>query len=348
MVETDGRASRTLKGQYERDVPLVAITRGADIGSVHRGSLAVRDTEGRSLLTVGDPSEHSYLRSAAKPFQALPAILSGAVDRFDISEEEVALLCASHNAEKRHVELLQSVLDKIGVSPDALQCGVHPPMHAGTAAERIAAGIAPDVLCHNCSGSHAGMLAACRASGWPIETYTAVDHPLQHMIRSLLAEFGGIRVDHVRVAVDNCNVPTFAPPLHAVAVACARLASGLGVRDDLAAAALRISAAMADYPYVVAGEGRFDTELMEAGAGNLIAKGGAEGYEIVGIRDTGVGLAMKISDGAVRAVAPATIRALESLGFLTEAQSDQLSRLRDVVTLGQAGDTLGRAEPMFG
>jgi L-asparaginase II len=296
---------------------------------------------------MGDVEQPIFLRSAAKPFQVMPAILSGGVDRFGISDRELSVLCASHNGEPRHMEAVLAVLDKIGAGENALHCGIHPPMHQPTAEARIRAGIEPSPVCNNCSGAHAGMLVACRAMGWPLESYEQPDHPLQVMIFEIVASFAGMEVGQITYGTDNCRVPTFRLPLIRAAQAFACLASGDGVAPNLAQAARRVVRAMTAYPEMVGGENRFDTDLMRAAQGAIVAKGGADAFQGLGIVPRRLGLALKISDGNSPAVPSAVMRILTGLGVVP---SEALSALRDYaetpVQSNQAG-SVGRIVPIF-
>ena len=294
------------------DAPLAAVTRGALLESVHRGRLAVCDPAGNVLEAVGDPEAYIYARSSAKPFQALPLVLSGAADAFGLTDSELAVACASHNAEEPHLAAVRSILKKADLNEDDLQSGVHLPLYEPEADRLIRSGEEPRPIHSNCSGKHAGMLAVCVHDGYETATYRDAGHPLQRRILGLIAEVSGLREDEVLVAGDNCGVPAFALPLRSFAAGLARIATGEALPEEVASAALRIKNAMREHPFMVAGTGRFDTELMDST--DLLVKGGAEAVLAVGSQE-GWGLALKISDGSGRAVRPAALAALGGRGI---------------------------------
>jgi L-asparaginase II len=318
------------------DVPLAAVTRGELVESVHRGRLAVFDPGGGELEALGDPEAYVYLRSSAKPFQALPLVLSGAADAFGLTDDELAVACASHNAEEPHLAAVRSILKKAGLSEDDLQSGAHPPMYGPSAAALVRAGEEPLPIHGNCSGKHAGMLAVCVHEGYRTLDYREPGHPLQRRILGLLAEVCGVEEDEVLIAGDNCGVPAFALPLRSFATGLARIATGEELPDGVAGAALRIRDAMCSHPFMVAGTGRFDADLM--GRTHLLAKGGAEAVLAVGSPE-GWGLALKISDGSQRAVRPAALAALGRMGVEVGTW--------DVAMRGLHGETVGEFEPLI-
>jgi L-asparaginase II len=302
------------------DAPLAAVRRGALVESVHRGRLAVCDPEGNVLEAVGDPEAYIYARSSAKPFQALPLVLSGAAEAFGLTDEELAVACASHNAEEPHLAAVRSILEKAGLTEDDLQSGAHLPLYEPVADKLIRSGEDPRPIHGNCSGKHAGMLAVCVHEGYETATYRDPGHPLQRRILGLIAEVCGLREDEVLIAGDNCGVPAFALPLRSLATGLARVATRNALPDELALAALRIGDAMREHPFMVAGTGRFDTDLMRST--DLLVKGGAEAVLAVGSRD-GWGMVLKISDGALRGVRPVALAALGGMGVeVPEAVSD--------------------------
>jgi L-asparaginase II len=302
------------------DAPLAAVRRGALVESVHRGRLAVCDPEGNVLEAMGDPEAYIYARSSAKPFQALPLVLSGAAEAFGLTDEELAVACASHNAEEPHLAAVRSILEKAGLTEDDLQSGAHLPLYEPEADKLIRSGEDPRPIHGNCSGKHAGMLAVCVHEGYETATYRDPGHPLQRRILGLIAEVCGLREDEVLIAGDNCGVPAFALPLRSLATGLARVATRNALPDELALAALRIGDAMREHPFMVAGTGRFDTDLMRST--DLLVKGGAEAVLAVGSRD-GWGMVLKISDGALRGVRPVALAALGGMGVeVPEAVSD--------------------------
>jgi L-asparaginase II len=318
------------------DAPLVTVTRGALVESVHCGRLIVCEPDGNVLQAVGDPGAYIYARSSAKPFQALPIVLSGAADALGLTDDELAVACASHNAEEPHLTAVRSILQKAGLTEDDLRSGAHLPLHEPEADALIRSGEEPRPIHGNCSGKHAGMLAVCAYEGYETASYRDPSHPLQRRILGLIAEVCGLREDEVLVAGDNCGVPAFALPLGSFATGLARIATGDVLTDELASAALRIGGAMREHPFMVAGTGRFDTQLMKSTG--LLVKGGAEAVLAVGSQE-GWGMALKVSDGAVRAVRPAALAALGGMGVeVPEAVSE---------VRGLHGEKVGEIRPMI-
>lgn len=303
--------------------PLVEYTRGEIVESRHLGALAVADAAGRLVAAWGDPHSVVYLRSAAKPFQALPLVETGAADAFGLSAAELALACASHRGLDAHAAAAHSLQTKAGLTEADLLCGTHPLEDADTHRRLILAGQTVTPNRHNCSGKHSGMLAAARHTGWPTDTYIDPDHPLQQAIRRAFAELCGLTPSAVVVGIDGCSAPNFAVPLASAARAFARLADPGAETPDRAAALRRIWAAMTTHPEMVSGPGGFDTELMRVRPGVLVAKGGAEGYQAVGLApgalgpgSPALGLTLKAADGAGRPGALAAVEALRQLGAL--------------------------------
>ena len=295
-------------------VPLVHVVRSGLEESVHEGDIAVVDTDGTLIASAGDADRRLFARSSMKPVQAAVSLSCAT---FDFTEREIAVMCASHNAEPVHVAAVRSLLARAGVPEEALQCPSVRPWDEETA------GADPDKrrINSDCSGKHAGMLAACRAQGWPLDSYREAPHPLQQQIlEAVLAVTGLVSVD---VGLDGCGVPVHGMALRSMATIYARLAAPerWGALEPYAR---RVATAMRAEPYMVAGRNRPDTALMEA-TPNVIAKGGAEGLLCAAVLDRGLGVAVKIRDGAHRAAGPALIHALRLQGVLDD---DQLERLR--------------------
>jgi L-asparaginase II len=301
----------------------------------------VRDPAGKDVLTLGYGDQPVFLRSAAKPFQVMPAVLSGGIDRFGVTDQELAVLCASHHAEPRQIEAVLSVLAKIDLDEASLHCGTHPPIHEDTARMLWREAKDPSAVYNNCSGAHTGMLVACVAEGWPIDTYEQPDHPLQRRTRSILAAFAGMAEQAVRWATDNCAVPTFRVPISRAATAFARIVSGEGISADLRDAGIRVNTAMISYPEMVGGEQSWDTALMRAAHGSLLAKGGADGFQGIGTETMRLGIAVKISDGNSKATPPAILAVLEHLGVLDDEVLEHLRALAGTEILNHRGEVVG-------
>jgi L-asparaginase II len=288
---------------------LIEIIRGGSVESRHRGSAVVADARGRIVASWGDIGGAVFPRSAIKPLQTLAWLESLAADRLTVGDAELALACGSHHGEPFHVAGVSAWLERIGCGERDLVCGPHPPMSESASRELIRGGEPPSRLHNNCSGKHAGLLTACRAFGLGPAGYEAVGHPLQSAIRQLISEVADTPVSADDAAIDGCGVPTYPLPLTALAIAFARLAAPEQLPPRRAAAVRRIVDAMTAQPAFVSGSDAFDSRLLAAGGGQLICKGGAEGVHAAALRPRGLGIAVKIDDGAKRA-AEAAIAAL--------------------------------------
>jgi L-asparaginase II len=300
---------------------LAEVTRGGRTESVHHGSLAVVDADGRLVAHAGDPKLFLYFRSSAKPFQAIPLIESGAADRFGFTPAELALCCASHHGTPEHQSQVLTMLGKLGLNEGALQCGV--PAWARDEAELTGSQSSP--LRCDCSGKHTGMLAVCLHLGYPIDSYLDAAHPLQQTIRGLVAEACRVPDESLVIGIDGCSLPTFGSTLSAFARAFAELARPTQHPDAL----IRLRSAMAAHPLNVGGEGSVDTDLMTVGGGNLIAKIGAEGLLCMSVIDAGLGVAIRIADGSFRVLPEIARECLRQLGVVGEDVLDRLLELHD-------------------
>ena len=331
--------------------PLVEVVRAGVVEALHRGDLAVVDSTGTLRASVGDPvGKITYWRSAAKPFQALPLIYSGAAARWDLSERDLALIAGSHNGEKIHVDQAAALLAKIGCELDDLLCGAHLPLEPHAAAELLRSGQEPNALHNNCSGKHIGMLALARHLGADRLGYQSPDHPVQAAIMEAICGFSGVPNGTIAIGIDGCGVPCFGTSVYHLAWAFARLMDPRAVNRPYAGAARDLHAAMTAHPYLVAGRGRLDTDLMQVGVTGLIAKGGASGVHCVGLSG-GVGLAIKIEDGSTGPPpAPggvAAIAALHQLKILDEAQVTLLSTHARPLLRNVSGQVVGEVRSRF-
>ena len=297
---------------------LVEVTRGGLIESRHRGAIAVARADGSLVWEVGEIEAPVYPRSAVKVLQAIPLIESGAADVYGFADGELALACSSHSGEPRHTELAASMLERAGLAPDSLECGAHKPIHEATADALVRAGEAPQPLHNNCSGKHAGMLATAMRLGEAPAGYVHPDHGVQRRIAGVIEDLTGLPLAADICGVDGCSVPTWALPLSSLAKAFALLAagpsaaSGKASGEHVAAGHRLIGACMAE-PGMVAGKRRLCTRIMQALPGVVFAKTGAEGVYCAALPKAGLGIALKIDDGASRASEIALASVLASL-----------------------------------
>ncbi|MQA91499.1 MAG: asparaginase [Gemmatimonas sp.] len=322
----------------------VEVVRGEILESRHVVHAAVVDSGGRLRASVGDMDRVTYFRSGAKPFQAVPLVRDGAIDRFGLTFEELALCCGSHSGEPRHLEVATSMLRKVGVEAGSLACGAHPPLHEQTRRDLAEQGLEPIRVHNNCSGKHIGMVALARAHGWDISGYNLPEHPVQGRILSEVARWAGVPYEAIGLGTDGCGAVCFALPLRQMARAYATLAASAraGERD-----ATYVVGSMTNYPEMVAGEGRICTDLMEQTAGRLFAKVGAEGLYCVGVPGAELGVAMKVEDGSSRAVAPAILSILRQLDLISEDDLGALWSHAYPDVYNTCGDLVGQVRPQI-
>lgn len=335
--------------------PLVEVRRGSLTESRHRGHIVVIEPDGNFVNYLGAPQTVTFLRSSAKPLQALPLLTSGAAERFGFSDKEVALACASHNGEPIHTELAASMLQKIGLGPEALKCGIHEPYSVEVAEKLRLEGQPPNVLQNNCSGKHVGMLAVALQLGAPIENYHRAENPVQLAIADAVSQFSDVPVTDMVVGIDGCAAPIFGITMRAMALAYARLVSPPPAFDQSTREACkRIVRVMSAYPELIGGAAdRLDTEIMRAAPGRLISKVGAEGVYTAGILPCeqwpkGLGVALKIEDGEDRrARPPVVIETLRQLGVLRDESLEAVARYAFFPIVNRPGDVVGEVRPSF-
>lgn len=303
---------------------LVEVTRGGMVESQHNGSYVVVDGKGRVVASAGDIEMPVFPRSAIKALQCLPVIESGAADRYGFSDEEIALICSSHNGEPRHVAAALSMLAKVGLSEAAYECGAHWPLETEALHAMIQAHEKPGQIHNNCSGKHAGMLAVAQRLGADHHGYVERGHQVQRRIAEVLSAMCDVEADTLPCGIDGCSVPTWAIPLKNLAQGFARLGSGEGVSSARQAAAARIIAAVRANPFMVAGTGRFCTKLMTK-VPRAFVKTGAEGVFCGAVPHAGLGIALKCDDGAGRASEAAFAAVLAGLDMWTVEEKTALS-----------------------
>jgi L-asparaginase II len=340
--------------------PLVMVTRGSFVESVHRGHLVAAEGGGRTVAVLGSADAVAFIRSAAKPFQALPLVASGAAAAFGLDERELAVACGSHDATHAHTEAVTSLLAKAGLSVSDLNCGAHEPYSKEAAEELKSRGERPSAVHNNCSGNHAGMLALARHLGADVATYHLPENPAQRAVFRAVSHFSGLPPEELGYATDNCAAPTFALSVGTMARMFARLvapagAGGLSAGADAGPdAARRVVSAMMARPEMVEGDGELDTELMRAAAGRLVSKVGAEGIYAAGVLPCerwprGLGLACKIEDGdkGDRARPRIAVEALRQLGVLGDPELRTLSKFARQALKNHRGEEVGEARAAF-
>lgn len=319
---------------------LVEVTRGGIVESRHRGAFAVVNAEGEVLASAGDIEAAVFPRSAIKVFQALPVLESGAADAYGYSDAELALACASHGGEGEHVAAAASMLEKAGFTGADLECGAHWPTFDAAARELVKAGREPTALHNNCSGKHAGMLALAKYIGAEPRNYVNREHPVQREVAGVIATLCRCDVGSAPCGIDGCSVPTWAIPLASLAAGFARLATPAALSSERAECAARLFACVAAHPFMVAGTGRFCTELMRA-VSRAFVKTGAEGVFCGCLPHAGLGIALKCDDGATRASEVMMGAVLSRLTAFTAEEREGLSKFATSPVTNRRGIHVG-------
>lgn len=320
---------------------MVEVTRGAMVESRHRAALAVVDVQGRVILSAGDVERPVYPRSAIKPLQALGLVESGAAEAFNCSDAEVALACASHNGEAEQVTTVQRWLERIGCSEADLECGVQTPSYAPAWEALVLEGQKPTALHNNCSGKHAGFLTLARHLKVPIKGYIRWEHPVQQSLLGILEMMCGLDLRGAPRGIDGCGIPQIGIPLGNLALAMARFADPSDQPERRQQACARVARAMRAHPYMVAGSGRLCSRLISATRGRALAKTGAEGVYCVALPEVGLGIALKVDDGAGRAAELLVARVLQHLEVLDAEAAEALAADLQPVLRNRAGVAVG-------
>lgn len=338
--------AKTLAG-YEA---VAELTRGGIVECVHFGAMAAVDSAGRLITSLGDPNMVTFPRSSMKPLQALPFVEDGGPEHFGFTEEELAILCASHHGTDEHVRVLRSIHAKVGLKESDLQCGVHWPSDKATVLAMRERGEEPTPYRHNCSGKHTGMLAQALLHDYSKGNYLSMDNPLQQRIISTVAQMCGVQPEEMPVGIDGCSAPVFAMPLYSFALAMARLADPAGLGETRERACKKITHAMMTFPEMVAGPGALDSVLMSVMQGKAAVKGGAEGYQMISLMpgacgkgSPGIGVAIKISDGDPnrRATSALIVGLMKALGFDEEMASEAFRNFNTPVLRNWRGLEIG-------
>jgi L-asparaginase II len=320
---------------------LVEVTRGSMVESIHRGAIAAADASGKIVASLGDIDSKTYSRSSLKPMQAMVLVESGAADAFGLSDAEIALACASHSGEPMHTTRVADWLARIGLGESDLACGAHPSRYEPVAEAMIRESRKPTRIFNNCSGKHTGFLTVARH--WDVATngYERAEHPVQRAVAATLGDLSDAK--ELPYGIDGCAAPNFATSLAEFARAAAKMAEPDGLAEPRADAARRIIAAMIAHPELMSGTGRVCATLIRAASGRAAVKTGAEGFFGAWIPKSGLGIAIKIDDGAGRAAETAMAAVLDRLGLIGgDAKAAAILR---APVLNTRGTTVGERRP---
>ncbi|NJD04526.1 MAG: asparaginase [Ruminiclostridium sp.] len=326
---------------------LVEVIRSELVESIHAGSIVVAASNGNVIYQLGDSGRVTYFHSSAKPIQGIAMLEAGIAEKFRLDLKEIALLISSHSGEKEHIEVLKSIMEKIGVDDEILECGIAEPVNKDVLKELLSAGLSVTKLHTNCSGKHLGFIAASKVMGYPLEGYYRADHPMQRTVAKIIAEFSGAKPDIITNGIDGCSVPVFAMPLRNMAISFANLCNPGFRGGKYSKSQNYITSAMTMYPEMIAGKGRIDTELMKRCGSRVIGKIGAEGVYCAGILGKGMGATIKIEDGSARAVGPVIMELLLQMKVITEDEAECMKGFWNPPVLNNKGEVIGEIKPVF-
>ncbi len=306
---------------------LLKIYRGNLVENIYCGDIVIVDKKGNPIFSVGDSEKITYWRSSAKPIQAMPVIYSGAADKYKLTDKEIAIMASSHSGEEKHIKLIYSILDKIGLDEGNLLCGAYPGFHKPRAEPFAQNKIYTKSIYNPCSGKHVTQLTLCQYYGWSINDYYKLEHPIQQMILNVVAKMTKYPKERIYLGIDNCGVPVFGLPIKNMSFAYTRIANWELLFSEYKQAAKRIFLSMVKYPEIVGGTDRFDTDLMHVSEGKLLAKSGADGVFCIGVRnENGMGITIKMESGNMKFLPLVVIRILDQLKILPKEKLNQLKK----------------------
>jgi L-asparaginase II len=338
-----GRGSKNLNMSL---IPLVELTRNHTLENQHYGAVAVVNFKGDVIASAGDAHWLTFTRSTLKPLQALPFMQSGGDVAMKFDTRDIAMICASHNGEDMHVQQVNTMLSKVGLPYQKLECGCHVPMMFSFFDKPAPQGLRFDERYNNCSGKHAGFMAACVHQGYAVQGYTLPEHPLQCAIRRDVARAVGMDEAQMQLGIDGCSAPNYAMPLAKLAYGFARLASG--AKDaEFGASFEKLSHAMRAHPELVSGTGRNDEAFMRIGRGDWVSKVGAEAVQVIASVSRGEAIALKVIDGNKQALYAATVEVMEQRGWLDNVQRDALEPWRARVIMNARKLVVGERKTVF-
>lgn len=326
---------------------LVNVVRGPLIESVHRGMIAIVNSNGELVASVGDIEKNVFARSSMKPMQAIPIIETGAAKHYQFDDADIALSCASHNGEGQHTDRVQSILERLDLHILDLKCGTHPPRYQSAYEKVIQEGKEITPIYNNCSGKHSGMLATAKHMDETIENYYEMDHPVQQRILSVISEVTETPIDEIEIGIDGCGVPVHGIPLKNLALGFARMANPDMFDEPRKQAIKQVTTAMMNAPEMVGGTSRFCTDFMKHMNGRMFGKAGAEGVYCVGVPEAGIGIAIKVEDGNGRATSAVIMEVLSQLDLLDSREAKDLESYHIPVLLNARKEEVGQLQTAF-
>ncbi len=329
-------------------MPQLAVrTRSGRVESLHDGYICVTNSDKNIIYSIGNPNIGIYLRSSGKPLYAVALVDSGAIEKFDISLKEFAITCSSHDGTAYHRRIILSLLDKIGLSEKALDCGHKNPENQKVSDALIMLCKRPTPIFSNCSGKHSGFLALCQYYKYPVEGYVNSWHPVNQLIKKTMAELLECDIDDVVSGTDGCTLPTYFLTLQQAAWLYARLGHGQGSGYKYGDCFEFIKKAMVTYPKVIRGSGTFCTDLLNYSEGRAIGKIGAEGVYCIAIPEKKLGVCIKMSDGHPWSSYPVAVRVLEEFEILDRKTVKKLEKWALPPVKDDKGNDVGYIHPTF-
>ena len=326
---------------------VVEIYRGTLVESSHNGHIAVVNSEGELLYSYGEPYRITYARSSIKPIQAIPVVETNAAEEFNIEDREISFMCSSHNSEEFHAECAREILNKSHIKLDKLQCGTHIPLSIKAYKDLILSGRELTSEYSNCSGKHCGMLITTKHMNEDIDTYLDINHPIQQRILDVLSDVCNYNKNNIVIGLDGCGAPVHALPLERLAYGFATLSKPENLQKNRKEAIQRIISSMTTYPEMVAGTKRFCTDFMKVCGHKMFGKVGAEGVYLVGIKEKGIGIGIKIEDGDMSIVYSVVIEVLKQLNMITNEEIDKLINYYKPKILNARKEEVGKILPSF-